>query len=245
MTMDGPVRIAMWSGPRNISTALMRAFENRSDTAVTDEPLYGHFLLRTGLDHPGREEVIRAQETDWQKVTAALLGPVPDGKPIWYQKHMTHHLLPEIGRAWLDRLTNCFLIRDPHAVLASYVRTRAQPSLEDLGLPQQVELFEQLHARTGRAPPVVDAADVLTDPSRTLGLLCQAIGIPFSQRMLSWPAGRRPTDGVWAPHWYASVWRSTGFRPYRPAPALPTRIRPLADACRPLYRRLHAYRLRK
>jgi hypothetical protein len=243
--MAGPLRIAMWSGPRNISTALMRAFENRTDTAVTDEPLYGHYLLNSGADHPGREEVIRAQETDWRKVTATLTGPVPEGKPIWYQKHMAHHLLPEVGRAWLDSLTSCFLIRDPRAVLASYVRTRARPTLEDLGLPQQVELFEQLQARTGRIPPVVDAADVLTDPGRMLGLLCQALGIPFSLRMLSWPAGRRPTDGVWAPHWYASVWRSTGFRPYRPPAPLPAEIRPLADACQPLYRRLHTHRLGK
>jgi len=238
-----PLRIAMWSGPRNISTALMRAFENRTDTVVTDEPLYGHYLLTTGADHPGRAEVIRAQETDWRKVTATLTGPVPQGKPIWYQKHMAHHLLPEIGRAWLDGLTNCFLIRDPRAVLGSYVRTRAQPTLEDLGLPQQVELFEQLCARTGRVPPVIDAADVLADPERTLGLLCQAIDIPFSLRMLSWPSGRRPSDGIWARHWYASVWRSTGFRPYRPPAPLPARIRPLAEACQPLYRRLHAHRL--
>ena len=189
--MPGFVRIAMWSGPRNISTAMMRAFGNRPDTVVTDEPLYGHYLLRTGLDHPGREAVIGAQETDWRKVTAALTGPVPGGRRVWYQKHMTHHLLPEIGRDWLDRLTNCFLIRDPREVLASYVRTRAQPTLADLGLPQQVAIFEQVRARTGRVPPVLDARDVLCDPRRMLGLLCATIGIPFSERMLAWPPGPR------------------------------------------------------
>ena len=239
---DEVVRIAMWSGPRNISTAMMRAFENRADAAVTDEPLYGHYLLATGLDHPGRDEVIAAQETDWRKVAAALTGPVPGGTRVWYQKHMAHHLLPEIGRDWLDRLTNCFLIRDPREVLASYVRTRAQPTIEDLGLPQQVEIFEHVRARTGRTPPVLDARDVLEDPRGMLGLLCAAIGIPFSERMLAWPEGPRPTDGVWGRHWYAGVWRSTGFRPYRPpATPLADELRPLAGACAPYYQMLHAH----
>jgi hypothetical protein len=241
---EASVRIAMWSGPRNISTAMMRAFENRADTVVTDEPLYGYYLLKTGLDHPGRAEVIAAQETDWRRVAAALTGPVPGGRPVWYQKHMTHHLLPEIGRDWLAALTNCFLIRDPREVLASYVRTRAQPTLADLGVVQQAELFEQVRARTGAVPPVLDARDVLGNPRRLLGLLCAAIDIPFSERMLAWPAGPRPSDGVWARHWYASVWRSTGFQPYRPPAApLPESLQPLADACAPCYRRLHAHRL--
>jgi len=238
------VRIAMWSGPRNISTAMMRAFENRADAVVTDEPLYGHYLLKTGLDHPGREEVIAAQETDWQKVAAALTGPVPGGRPVWYQKHMTHHLLPEIGRDWLGALTNCFLIRDPSEVLASYVRTRAEPTLADLGVVQQAQLFEHVRARTGAVPPVLDARDVLADPRRMLGLLCAAIGIAFSEGMLAWPAGPRPSDGVWARHWYASVWRSTGFQPYRPPTApLPESLRPLAAACAPYYQLLHPHRL--
>jgi hypothetical protein len=241
---DPVVRIAMWSGPRNISTALMRAFENRADAVVSDEPLYGHYLLATGLDHPGREEVIAAQETDWRKVAAALAGSPPESKRVWYQKHMAHHLLPEIGRAWLDALTNCFLIREPREVLASYARTRAEPTIEDLGLPQQVEIFEHVRARTGRVPPVLDARDVLEDPRRMLGLLCAAVGIPFSERMLAWPEGPRPTDGVWGRHWYAGVWRSRGFRPYRPPAApLAAELAPLAAACLPYYRQLHAHRL--
>ncbi len=238
------VRIAMWSGPRNISTAMLRAFENRPDTVVTDEPLYGHYLLATGLDHPAREEVIAAQETDWRKVTAALTGPVPGGKPVWYQKHMTHHVVPEIGRAWLDPLTNCFLIRDPREVLASYVRTRAQPTIDDLGVARQVEIFEHVRAQIGAVPPVLDARDVLEHPRRMLGLLCAAIGIPYCPRMLAWPEGPRPTDGVWGQHWYAGVWRSTGFRPYRPPAApLPAALEPLAGSCAPYYRLLHAHRL--
>jgi Sulfotransferase domain len=243
--MAGDVaRIAMWSGPRNISTALMRAFEHRADAVVTDEPLYGHYLLATGLDHPGRDEVIGAQETDWRKVAAALVGPIPGGRRIWYQKHMAHHLLPDMGREWLDRLTNCFLIRDPREVLASYVRTRTHPTLADLGVAQQVEIFELVRARTGRVPTVLDARDVLEDPRRVLGLLCAAVGIPFSERMLAWPAGPRPSDGVWSRHWYAGVWRSTGFRPYRPLMTpLSDELEALVAACEPHYRLLHAHRL--
>ena len=234
----------MWSGPRTISTALLRAFENRPDTVVTDEPLYGHYLRTTGLDHPARAAVIAAQPEGWREVVARLSGPVPDGRRVWYQKHMTHHLLPQIGRDWLLRLTNCFLIRDPRLVLASYVRTRAAPTLEDLGLPQQLAIFEQLRAASGRAPPVLDAGDVLADPRRLLGSLCDLVGIPFSERMLAWPAGPRPSDGVWAPYWYASVWRSTGFRPEQPPAArLPAALEPLAESCEPYYRRLHAHRL--
>src|SRR5690606_12687546 len=242
--MPDVVRIAMWSGPRNISTAMMRAFENRPDTAVTDEPLYGHYLLATGLDHPDRAAVIAAQETDWRKVAAMLTGPVPDGRRLWYQKDRARRLLPGGGRDWLGRLTNCSRIRDPREVLASYVKTRAQPTLFDLGLPQQVEIFEHVRARTGRIPPVFDARDVLDDPGRMLGLLCAALGIPFSERMLTWPAGPRPSDGVWGKHWYASVWRSAGFRPYRPPSApLAEEFRALAEACAPYYETLRAHRL--
>jgi hypothetical protein len=188
--------------------------------------------------------VIRAQETDSRKVTATLTGAIPAGRRVWYQKHMTHHLLPEIGRDWLDQLTNCFLIRDPREVLASYVRTRAQPTIDDLGVARQVEIFEHVRARSGRVPPVLDARDVLEDPRRMLGLLCAAIGIPCSSRMLAWPAGPRPSDGVWGRHWYAGVWRSTGFRRYRPPVApLPAALEPLAGACEPYYRLLHAHRL--
>jgi hypothetical protein len=239
-----PVRIAMWSGPRNISTAMMRAWENRADTAVRDEPLYAHYLLATGLDHPGRDEVIASQATDWRTVVAALTGPIPGGKAISYQKHMAHHLLPGIERGWLDELVNGFLIRRPEEVLASYVRTRDDPTLADLGFVQQAEIFERVCERTGRVPPILDARDVLENPRRMLTLLCEAVGVPFSDRMLAWPAGRRDSDGVWAEHWYAGVERSTGFARYRPpAEPLADRLRPLADACEPYYRRLYDCRL--
>jgi len=239
-----PVRIAMWSGPRNISTAMMRAWENRPDTAVSDEPLYAHYLLATGLDHPGRDEVIASRADDWRAVVAGLTGPVPGGKAIFYQKHMAHHLLAEIERGWLDRVVNCFLIRRPAEVLASYVRTRDDPTITDLGFVQQGEIFEQVCERTGQVPPILDARDVLEDTRRMLTLLCEAVGVPFLESMLSWPAGRRDSDGVWAKHWYAGVERSTGFAPYRPpGEPLADRLRPLADACEPYYRRLYDRRL--
>jgi hypothetical protein len=237
--VDGqPVRIAMWSGPRNLSTALLRSFGARGDTTVVDEPLYAHYLVATGLDHPGRDEVIASQPTRWQDVAAALTGPLPAGVRVHYQKHMTHHLLPEIGRAWIGRLRNAFLIRDPDHVVASYAKVRGQPTLADLGYVQQAEIFRAYGG------PVVDAADLLRDPPGVLRRLCAALGVAFDPAMLSWPPGRRDTDGVWAPHWYAAVETSTGFAPYDPRrPEVPDRLRWLADAARPYYAELAAHRL--
>ena len=238
------LRIAMWSGPRNISTALMRSFENRGDCAVWDEPLYAHYLKATGIDHPGRDEIVAAHESDWRKVAAACVGPAPGGAAVFYQKHMAHHLLPGIERGWLAAVENCFLIRDPAEVAASYARTRENPTLADLGYAQQLELFEATQARTGRTPPVLDARDVLENPRRALGRLCAALGLPFSERMLAWPAGTRASDGVWARHWYASVEASTGFQLYAPARAAPPeRLRSVIARATPYYERLQAHRL--
>ena len=238
------LRIAMWSGPRNISTAMMRSFGSRPDTAVSDEPLYAHYLRVTGVRHPGRDEVIAAQENDWRTVTESLTGPVPGGRAIWYQKHMAHHLLPVVGRDWLDRLTHAFLIREPDEMLASLLRTFPEAGLADTGLPQQWEIFERVAARLGRAPPVVLSSDVLRDPRAMLTRLCNALGIAFLPAMLSWPPGRRDTDGVWAPHWYAAVEASTGFEPWQPRPVtLPASQLPLLAECRRWYEKLHRHRL--
>ena len=242
--MSAPLRIAMWSGPRNISTAMMRAWENRGDCAVSDEPLYAAYLAETGLDHPGRDEVIAAGETDWRRVVAGLLGPAPGNRPLWYQKHMTHHLLPGMDLDWIHGLRNVLLIRDPREVVASYVKSRATVTATDIGLPQQVELFERQQAR-GETPPVVDAGDFLRAPGAHLRALCAWLGIPFTERMLHWPPGPRDSDGIWAPHWYAHVWESTGFEA---PPARELRLDPahsaVAEACRPAYEALHARRLR-
>ena len=240
------LRIAMWSGPRNISTAMMRAWENRPDCAVSDEPLYAAYLAMSGADHPGRDEVIAAGETDWRRVAEALLGPAPAGKPVWYQKHMSHHLLPGMDRAWIRQLHNIFLIRDPAEVVASYLRSRDRVEPADIGLLQQAELFDELAAAQGREPTVIDAGDFLADPEAHLRALCAELGLEFTGRMLHWPPGPRASDGVWAPHWYAAVWRSTGFGPppARPAPVLDGQARAVAEACRPAYEKLRARRLR-
>lgn len=240
-----PVRIAMWSGPRNISTAMMRAWENRGDTAVWDEPLYAYYLARTGLEHPGRDEVIRHGETDWRRVVARITGDVPGGKPIFFQKHMTHHLLDEVDRGWLDEVQSCFLIRDPREVIASYVRTRGEATLADVGVERQADIFADVSARHARTPPVLDARDVLEHPEASLRALCAALGVEFTPRMLSWPAGPRASDGVWARHWYAAVEASTGFAPWvSKAATLAPAFEPLARECEPYYRELHSVRLR-
>ncbi len=235
---DGVTRIAMWSGPRTVSTALMRAWENRADTVVVDEPLYAFYLDRTGIDHPGRAEVIASMPADWRVVLDGLAaGPVPAG--IYYQKHMTHHLLPEIDRSALGGLAHAFLIRDPRALLASYARVRSEPTLADLGLEQQAEIFRAFGG------PVLDAGDLLRSPRAALEALCAALGVPFDPAMLAWPPGPRPTDGVWARYWYDGVRASTGFGPPRAPDAtqLPPRLEALAAACRPFYSELAAARL--
>ena len=234
----------MWSGPRNISTALMRSWGNRPDTIVCDEPLYAHYLAVTGRNHPGAADVIAHHETDPGKVIAWLTGPVPDGRPVFYQKHMAHHLLDDIDRTWLDDVTNCFLIRDPREMLTSLVKNVPEPTLQDTGLPQQVEIFERVRGETDRVPPVLDARDVLGNPRRMLGLLCDAIGVEFTDAMLSWPPGRRDTDGIWASHWYQAVEASTGFNPYRPKPdPVPPQLAELHEQCLDCYETLHAHRL--
>ena len=240
-----PVRIAMWSGPRNLSTAMMRSFGNRPDCAVSDEPFYGPYLLLTGLDHPMRKEILEHHEKDWRKVDQALAGPPPGGKRLWYQKHMTHHMLPEIGRSFMRTCRHAFLIRHPARVLSSYAQKREAVKFDDIGFRQQETLFNEAASIAGEAPPVVDADAILADPKRVLGVLCAALKVPFSETMLSWPPGPRDSDGIWAPHWYDAVNRSTGFGPARPTPRLDdTHLRKLEERAMPIYDRLAAHALR-
>jgi hypothetical protein len=223
---------------------MMRAWGNRPDTFVVDEPFYAFYLKATDKEHPGAAEVTAAGESDWRKVVQSLTGPVPAEKRIFYQKQMTHHLLPEVDREWLGAMANCFLIRDPREVIVSYIKKQGDPTLEDLGFVQQAEIFDWVCARRSGTPAVIDARDVLENPKRILQLLCDAVGIEFSESMLSWPAGLRETDGVWAKHWYSEVARSTSFQPYRlKNDQVPGRLREIHERCRECYERLYQCRL--
>jgi hypothetical protein len=238
------MRIAVWSGPRNISTALMRSWGSRADTTVVDEPFYAFYLQKTGKKHPSAEEVVAGGETDWRKIIEQLTGPIPNGRKIFFQKQMTHHLLPEVGRQWLGSVTNCFLIRDPAEVITSYIKKNPDPALEDLGFVQQTEIFDWVRGKTGSVPPIIDAKDVLQNPGRMLRLLCDAVGVEFDDAMLSWPPGLRETDGIWAKYWYPEVARSTSFQPYRPKnEAVPDRLGEIYEQCRECYGRLYEHRL--
>lgn len=238
------LRIAMWSGPRNISTAMMRSFENRTDSVVVDEPLYAAYLAATGVDHPGREAVLASQATDWRTVMRALTTEAP--APVYYQKHMCQHWLADFPNDLADALTNCFLIREPRRIIASYARVRPEFGIDELGFRQQKRLFDRECDRLGEAPPVLDATLTLTDPDTVLRLLCRRLGIPFDPRMLAWPSGPRDSDGVWAPHWYASVWRSTGFDapPASAAlPVLPARFEQMCEEATTLYESMRPHAL--
>lgn len=237
------MRIAMWSGPRNLSTAMMYAFARRPDCAVWDEPFYASYLYLTGLDHPMRQEIIEAGETNPNHVISACLGSIPGGKPLFYQKHMTQHMLPGIDRSWLAQVSNVFLIRHPARVVASYAAKRENPTLDDIGFHQQYELFEEA-LRFGAAPVVVDSADIRADPQGMLTRLCEALGLDFDPAMLYWPAGGNPADGVWARHWYNAVHRSTGFAGAEGnLPELSDTYTALVESALPYYRSLWAERL--
>jgi hypothetical protein len=239
------LRIAMWSGPRNLSTAMMRSFDSRSDTFVSDEPFYGCFLNDTGTNHPMRGEVIAAMDCDWRSVMHSLRGPPPEEKPVWYQKHMWHHMAGPIGYADFEGFTHAFLIREPERMIASYLRKRETAEFDSFGMDRQAEFFAREADRLGHAPPVVDANDVLADPQGVLSKLCVTLGIAWDPAMLSWAPGRRKTDGPWAEHWYAAVEASTGFGPPETAAVdLPEDAQRIADRCHPYYNRLAAHRIR-
>jgi hypothetical protein len=241
------LRIAMWSGPRNLSTALMRAFSSRGDTAVTDEPFYAHYLLETGIAHPGRDEVIAAYENDWHRVIDFITGPPPDGKPVWYQKHMAHHMLPHIDVQRLvtgGELAHAFLIRDPAEVIASYTKVHGGMTLAETGLPYQLDLFSRVQRATGNTPPVIDARDLLMDPARALPGLCRALHLEFTEKMLSWPKGPHPSDGNWAPYWYETVYQSTGFDTYRHRPpCIPVGLESMYAEALEIYQQLAQHKL--
>ena len=237
-------RIAMWSGPRNLSTAMMRSFGSRADTVVTDEPFYGCYLQQTGDPQPMADEVIASMDCDWESVARTITGDGRDDAPVWYQKHMVHHMVGPIAFDDLPGLRHAFLIRDPERVIASYSAKRIAIQPEHLGVEKQVDYFEREADRLGRAPPVIDSRDILRDPPTMLERLCEALGISWDSAMLSWQPGPRPTDGIWGAHWYDSVDNSSGFGPPDSRPIeLTAEEQTVADACRPFYERLSQHRI--
>ncbi len=237
------MRIAMWSGPRNLSTAMMYSFGARADCAVVDEPFYAAYLKLTGLDHPMRQDILSSQPQDPIKVSDTLTGPTPGARPFWYQKHMTQHMIPGVPRDWMREVHNVFLIRHPARVIASYAAKRENPTLDDIGFWQQAELFDVVQG-WGGDPVVIDSHDIRDDPAGMLERLCDRIGMPFSPNMLSWPPGGHPQDGVWASHWYGAVWRSTGFAgPEGKLPEVPEQLQTVLEAAVPFYEKMKAVKI--
>lgn len=231
------IRINCWSGPRNLSTALMRSFAQRSDTRAVDEPLYGHYLATTDAPHPGRGELLEILETDAGTIVEqVILGPCD--RPVLFMKQMVHHLTSGLELGFLDHCVNVLLIRDPSEVIASLVHQLPAPTMRDVGLERQVALFDDLRAR-GQEPPVIDSRQILLDPEHVLRQLCERVGLAWDESMLSWPAGPRPEDGPWAHYWYDNLQSSTGFQPYRArAPEVPESCHELRERCRILYEQL-------
>ncbi len=234
----------MWSGPRNLSTAMMYAFGARKDCAVSDEPYYAAYLLETGLNHPMRDDILAQWPQKPLDISERLTGSIPHGKPVYYQKHMTQHMLPAFDREWMHDVTSVFLIRHPARVIASYHAKRESPSLSDIGFREQAEIYDQVAQHLGHAPIVIDSADIRNDPEAMLRALCQAIDLPFDPAMLSWPKGGHPQDGPWAPHWYPAVWNSTGFAgPEGPLPEIGDDLQAVLAQAMPYYTRLEAVKI--
>ena len=236
--------LAMWSGPRNLSTAMMRSFAQRADTQVWDEPFYAAYLAATGLKHPMRDEVIAHGIADPAEVARKCLAAPQQPHRVFYQKHMTHHMLEGMDLSWIDKVTNAFLIRSPERVLASYVKKHEDVKAEDIGLRMQRVLFDRSADRLGKAPPVIDSTAVRENPERALTALCNAAGMTFDRAMLSWKAGPAPEDGIWGSHWYDAIWKSTGFAPPEAGnPQLPEHLRRVADETRDDYEYLRKHSL--
>ena len=237
------MRIAMWSGPRNLSTAMMYAFGNRADLAVVDEPFYASYLSLTGLNHPMRDEILKSQDTNAGHVAASLVGEVPGGKPHFYQKHMTQHMIEGVRRDWMSQVANVFLIRHPARVVASFGIKYDNPTLEDIGFRQQADLFDEV-LELGQDPVVLDSADIRNDPEGVLKDLCRRLALDWDPAMLDWPKGGHKADGIWAAHWYGSVHDSTGFAgPEGPLPELSGAAADLVERALPYYHKLEHFKI--
>jgi len=238
-------RIAMWSGPRNISTAMMRSWENRADTQVVDEPFYACYLNATGIIHPMQSEVLASQSSNWDQVISGVLqSTLEPSVSIQYQKHMTHHMVGNLDMDWFNSVRHAFLIRHPAEVVASYAKKREGITAEDLGFENQNKIFELALSAGSKNIPIIDAKDVLSNPRKALTLLCDALDLPFDKGMLNWPTGKRDTDGVWSAHWYQNVEKSTGFSPYsEKLISLNSDQQKIVNECLPFYERMHKLRI--
>lgn len=241
MSGQSPMRIAMWSGPRNISTAMMRSFSARADTAVTDEPFYGAYLKATGEPHAMAGDIMADMDCDWQSVAKAMRGDVPGGKAVWYQKHMSHHMEGPVSIDDFPDHCHAFLIREPELMVASYAEKNELHDAAQLGFARLLAYHDQVSQRLGRAAPVVDSNRLLADPETGLKALCAAIGIGWDPTMLRWAKGAHPADGIWARHWYNAVWNSESFGPPTPYRPLSDAQKRIADQCRPHYEALARY----
>lgn len=237
--------IAMWSGPRNISTAMMRSWENRSDTQVIDEPFYAYYLANTNVPHPMQNEILASLPSKWPEVVEQLTTTSAIPEDIFYQKHMTHHMLEDIDLAWTKGLSHCFLIRDPLHVVNSYVKKMPSVCSADIGIARQYQLYQQLCEITEQQIPIIDGKDVLLNPRGILTKLCSILDIEFSEHMLQWPKGPRASDGVWAPHWYQNVENSTRFSEFiAPKINLTRQQKAVADESQKYYLELFSKRVR-
>ena len=234
----------MWSGPRNLSTALMRSFENRTDTAVIDEPFYAYFLKQTNLNHPGKNEIISTLDSNWDNIVLKITGQIPQNKSIWYQKHMAQHNLEGCDLNWIKSFHNCILIRDPKYVIPSYNKEYPLSDEKLLGYCQQLNLIRILEDEESITPPIFDATDILEKPEQALKKICISVGIRFSQKMLKWPKGKRKSDGIWAKYWYRNVENSSGFQPFQKKNIIiDKRLTPLYDKCLVSYNSMYEKRI--
>jgi len=239
------IKIAMWSGPRNISTALMRSFENRPDTYVSDAPFYAHYLYITKKKHPMYKEIIHYGDTNWNSVVKNITGNIPYNKKVWYQKHMAQHNLQNKNLNWIRKMKNILLIRNPKEVILSYIKKNSLINILELGYIQQVELVKKIEEDFGIIPIIIDSQDLLKNPKYILTKLCKKCNISFYDKMLLWPKGPRKTDGIWSEYWYTNVENSTRFSPYiKNNSTLPMQYKNIFLECMNYYTELYEKRIK-
>ena len=235
--MSNNIIISMWSGPRNLSTALMRSFGNRSDvTNVLDEPFYASYLVSTNKDHPMKKEVIQSQLTNIDDVKKNCQVA---NKGVTYQKHMTHHIIDK-DYSWMNELINCFLIRNPKMVVHSFMKSWNDGGFEDIGFQQQYDIYKYVQENINDNPIIIDASKLRNDPKRVLSKFCEIVGLEWDEKMLSWSTGLKDYDGVWAKHWYPSVLNSTSFKPESKKQInLSDNEKTIVDRAMPIYEELY------